>query len=68
MGLTDYLMNADDVSKEFGISKGFAYKIIRELNQELQKEGYLTISGKIPKAYLQTRFYGCNTETIVDKQ
>ena len=60
MDSTNFLMTADDVAKELGISKGFAYKIIRELNHELQQEGYLTISGKIPKSYLHKRFYGYN--------
>lgn len=28
-----YMMYAEDISEELGISKGYAYKIIKELNQ-----------------------------------
>lgn len=31
-----------------GVSKSKATSIVRELNQELAKEGYITISGKVP--------------------
>ena len=30
-------MTAEDVTKELGVSKGHAYKLIRELNGELKK-------------------------------
>lgn len=33
-----------------GISKGHAYKIIRQLNKELEDNGYIVVSGKIPRA------------------
>ena len=34
-----------------GISIGHAYKIIRSLNDELKKDGYIVIAGKVPKDY-----------------
>ena len=61
---TDYMMNVDDVSEKLGESKGHAYKIIRELNDELAKKGFIVIAGKIPKAYWNTKFYGESTERI----
>ena len=33
---TNYMMNAEDVANELGISKGHAYKVIRQLNAELE--------------------------------
>ena len=57
MDENNYMMTADEVAKELGVSKGFAYKVIRELNRELDKDGYVTISGRIPRAYWETRFY-----------
>lgn len=53
-------MTAEDVAKELGVSKGHAYKLIRELNEELKKAGYLVIAGKVPKAFWETKFYGYN--------
>lgn len=43
-----------------GVSKGHAYKLIRELNKELQSKGYLVVAGKVPKAFWETKFYGYN--------
>ena len=58
-----YMMYAEDVSQELGISKGYAYKIIKELNEESKKEGSIVISGSIPKAFLEIKFYGHQAET-----
>ena len=32
----NYMMNANDVANELGVSKGHAYKMIRKLNEELE--------------------------------
>ena len=32
---SNYMMGAEDVANELGISKGHAYKVIRQLNGEL---------------------------------
>ena len=44
------------------ISVGQGYKIIRKLNQELEKAGYLTIQGKVSKRYFEKRWYGGEEE------
>ena len=36
-------MRVDDVARELGISKSYAYKIVQKLNAELREKGYLTI-------------------------
>lgn len=51
-------MTADEVSKVAGVCKGTAYRLIREMNQELKEEGYLTIAGKVPTAYFKKKYYG----------
>lgn len=53
-----YMMNVSDVANELGISKGHAYKIIRQLNEQLAREGYIVIAGKVPKNYWKTKFFG----------
>ena len=47
----NYMMNANDVANELGVSKGHAYKMIRKLNEELEASGYIVVSGKIPRAF-----------------
>ena len=56
----NYLLTAAEVAETLGISKGHAYKLIRELNEELQSKGYLVVVGKVPKAFWETKFYGYN--------
>jgi hypothetical protein len=58
---TNYMMSATDVADELGISKGHAYKIIRQLNEELGKLGYLVVAGKVPRAFWEKRFFGYET-------
>lgn len=57
----NYMMTANDVAKELGVSKGHAYKMIRQLNDELHNSGFMVISGKIPRAYWEKKFYGYQT-------
>lgn len=52
------MMGAEDVAAELGISKGHAYKVIRQLNSELEKSGFIVVSGKIPRAFWEKKFYG----------
>ena len=51
-------ITATELAEMLGISKGHAYKIIRGLNNELKKDGYIVFSGKIPKDYFNKRCYG----------
>ncbi len=44
-------MTVDEVAEELRISKSKAYQIVRELNAELQKQGYITIAGRINTAF-----------------
>lgn len=49
---------ASELAEILGISVGHAYKIIRKLNDELQKDGYIVIAGKVPKRYVEKRCFG----------
>ena len=51
-------ITAKEYAEMLGISKGHAYKIIRVLNNELKKDGYIVFSGKVPKDYFNKRCYG----------
>lgn len=51
-------LTAPEMADLLGISLGQAYKIIRGLNKELEKDGYLIIAGKVPKKYFEKRWYG----------
>jgi hypothetical protein len=51
-------LTAEEVSAALGVSVGTAYKVIRSMNDELSKDGYLTIAGKVPAKYFGERIYG----------
>ena len=52
-------MRVEDVAKELGISKSYAYKIVQKLNADLRAKGFLTISGRINRKYFFEKFcYG----------
>ena len=48
---------AMEVAKMLGVSRAKGYKIVRELNEELTKKGYIVIAGKIPKKFLEEKYY-----------
>ena len=57
--MENIFMRVEDVAKELGISKSYAYKIVQRLNVELKEKGYLTISGRVNRKYFLEKFcYG----------
>lgn len=50
--------DVNDVGKMLGVGKSKAYQVIRKLNKELERNGYLIVAGKIPKKYFLERIYG----------
>lgn len=50
-------LTAADIAAKLNISQAQAYKIIRELNQELHHLGLLTIRGRVNTDFFQKRFY-----------
>jgi len=52
-------MNVQDVASYMGISIPMAYKIIRRLNDELAAEGYITVAGRVSKAFFCQKSFGC---------
>ena len=39
-------MTVDDVAEELSVSKSKAYKIVRQLNKELEEKGIITVAGR----------------------
>ena len=49
---------AEEVAQELSVSKPYAYKLIRKLNEELKAKGFITISGRVNRQYFYERLYG----------
>ena len=52
------LIDAAEVAQILDVSKAFAYKVVRELNEELKNKGFITIAGKVRRKYFEEKFYG----------
>ena len=53
-----WFLNVNDVSGYLDVSVPMAYKIIRRLNDELVSQGYITVAGRVSKAYFERKTYG----------
>ena len=50
--------SAQDVAELIGCSRSEAYEIIRKMNADLEKGGYVVMRGRVPIAYFNEKCYG----------
>ena len=55
-------IRAEDVAQELNVSKPYAYKLIRRVNEELKAKGFITIAGRVNRQYFYERLYGAGKE------
>ena len=48
-------MTVEEVATELRVSKSKAYQIVRELNAEMQKQGYLTVAGRVNATFFNKK-------------
>ena len=53
---------AAEVAEMLGVSLGKSYRILRQLNEQLDAKGYLTIPGKVPAEYFREKWYGAEKD------
>lgn len=56
----DY-MTVEDIMKSMGVGRTKAYNVIRQLNAERKKRGYIVTPGMVSKSYYEAR-YGVKVE------
>ena len=54
-------IRVDEVADELGVSRPYAYKLIRQLNEELKGKGFITIAGRVNRQYFNERLYGARS-------
>ena len=59
----ELFVRAEEVAGVLGISKPYAYKLVREMNEELKQKGFLTIPGRVSRRYFEEKFYGLRERT-----
>ena len=50
-------LRVEEVARYMDISVPTAYKLMRRLNDELREMGYLTISGRVSRVYIEKKLY-----------
>ena len=53
-------ISAKEVARELEVSDSFDYRMVRKLNDELEKQGFVVVKGKISRKYFEERVYGMN--------
>jgi len=48
-------MSVDEVARELEVSKSYAYRIVKQLNEELRQLGYLTVAGRVNTQYFRKK-------------
>ena len=51
-------LDAHDIVELTGMSEAYAYKLIKQLNEELRGKGFITIRGRVSKQYFEEWIYG----------
>ena len=52
------MVTAPEIVADLGVSRAFAYNLIKRLNDELEAKGYITIAGKVSRMYYEEKIYG----------
>ena len=50
--------SANEIATMLGVSRSYAYKLIKQLNLQLEKEGYIAVRGRISSAYFKKKYFG----------
>lgn len=59
---SSFFVNAEEIQDVLGVSRAEAYRIIKKLNTSLSNQGYIVISGKVSRRYLEEMIYGYPTK------
>ena len=51
-------IRVDEVAQELSVSKPYAYKLIKKLNDELKEQGFITIAGRVNPSISKKGFTG----------
>ena len=50
-------ISVQEVAEELGVSKSYAYKVVKQLNEELKQQGYRTVAGRVNAQYFHKKVY-----------
>lgn len=53
-------LSAQEVGILLGVSKPHAYRLVKEMNDELKSKGYIVIAGRVPTVFFEEKIYGAS--------
>lgn len=56
--MKQYYIGAPEAAKILELSEGKTYEIFREMNKELKDQGFITVSGRVPRSFFNQKFFG----------
>ena len=62
MSTTSTFITVPEIQEVLTVSESKAYRIVRTLNEELKKKGYMVVPGRVSRHYFNERFYGIDVE------
>ncbi len=51
-------LTASEIQDLLGVSRAKAYRIVKDLNEELAAKNYIVVPGRIPRKFFAERYYG----------
>lgn len=55
--MSTQMVGAVEVARALNTSKGYAYKVIRKINEKMKEKGVLLVKGKVSADYFAERYY-----------
>lgn len=55
--MSTQMIGVVEVARALNTSKGYAYKVIRKLNEEMKEKGMLVVKGKVSADYFAERYF-----------
>ena len=56
-------VKAEELQELLGISRSESCRIIKKLNDDLKEKGFIVLSGRVSRKYLEEMIYGYPTDT-----
>ena len=53
-----YYIDAEEIANALDVHTTTAYRIIKELNEQLKAQGFIIVAGKCPRKYFNEHYYG----------
>lgn len=53
--MNNYYIFCKEVMEILNVKEAKAYKIIRQMNDELEKKGFIVVAGRVPRKYFFKR-------------